>query len=472
MTVKTSLRQALGAVTVLVLAAGCVDQGPVAPTQDLPLPELSAITGDGSLDHVLVVAGGAAASDDLVAAIEAAGGSVSHRHDVIGVLKVSGLTDEAATSIRGRADVDAIDRDVILRWIPSVDEFGLQQVDGPSAETDQSGAAFFATYQWNMRQIQADDAWLASPQGAGALVCVLDSGVDPGHLDLDGKVNLGVSTSFVPSEPFIDDLNFHGTFVSALVSSNGIGTASVAPDADLCAVKVLDQTGSGSFAWLIDGIIHAADAGADVINMSLGAHVLRSESSALIKALQAAIAYAVGQGTLPVASAGNAAVNLDDFPGIAHIPSQLSGVLSVGATAPVNQMNFDAIASYSNFGKRGVDVAAPGGDLVTGGVVMDLILSACSQFVCGNTVTYVFSAGTSFAAPHATGQGAVLESNIAGDQGAQELQNCIRFNADKLDGLFISPFYGSGRINVLRSVLKPTCRGDVDGGDDGGGTPL
>ncbi len=303
-------------------------------------------------------------------------------------------------------------------------------------------------------------------------MCVLDSGVDPGHLDTSGKVNLGVSTSFVSSEPFIEDLNFHGTFVSALVSSNGIGTASVAPDADLCAVKVLDQTGSGSFGWLIDGIVHAADVGADVINMSLGAHVLRSEASALIKALQAAITYANLQGTLVVAAAGNAGVNLDDFPGIAHIPSQLGGVLSVGATAPVNQMNFDALASYTNYGKRGVDVAAPGGDLVEGGVLMDLILSACSQFVCGNTVTYVFGAGTSFAAPHAAGQGAVLESNLVGDQGAQELQNCIRNNADKLDGLFISPFYGSGRINVLRSVLKPTCRDQAgDGGGGGGGDP-
>ena len=471
MKVNPALRQALGAVTVLVLAAGCVDQAPVDPAGSLPLPELSALT-DGDLDHVLVVAGGAAASADLVAAIEAAGGSVSHRHDAIGVLSVAGLSDEAAAGIRGRGDVFGIDRDVMLRWIPSVEEFGLQQIEGPSAETDQSGAQFFAQYQWNMRQIDADDAWLNSPQGAGALVCVLDSGVDPGHLDLNGKINLAISTSFVPSEPFVEDFNFHGTFVSALVSSNGIAMASVAPDADLCAVKVLDVTGSGAFDWVIDGIVHAADVGADVINMSLGALVLKSQASALIEALQAAVTYANQQGTLVVASAGNAAINLDDFPGIAHLPSQLSGVLSVGATAPVNQMNFDALASYTNFGKHGVDVAAPGGDLVTGGVIEDLILSACSQFVCGATNIYVFSAGTSFSAPHVTGHGAVVESNIAGDQGAQQLQNCIRDNADKLDGLFISPFYGSGRINVLRSVLKPTCRGTAGGGGGGGGDPI
>ncbi len=473
MKVHPSLRRCLGTVAALVLvAAGCVERAPVAPGDDVAqLPPLSALAGGDDLGHVLLAANGAAPTADLIAAIEAAGGTVRHRHDIAGVLEIDGLSDAAAAGIRQRTDVAGIDRDVILRWVPSAEEFGLRQIEGPSAETDQSGAAFFAAFQWNMRQVEADDAWLNSPQGAGALVCVLDSGVDPGQLDLNGKVNLAVSTSFVPTEPFIEDLFFHGTFVSALVSSNGIAMASVAPDADLCAVKVLDLTGSGAFSWVIDGIIHAADVGADVINMSLGAHVLRSESAALIDALQAAIAYANNQGTLVVASAGNAGVNLDDFPGIFHIPSQLSGVLSVGATAPVNQMNFDALASYSNFGKSGVDVAAPGGDFVEGGVFEDLILSACSQFVCGAPNFYVFAAGTSFSSPHAAGQGAVLESNMAGDQGAAVLQNCIRSNADKLDGLFISPIYGSGRINVLRSVLKPSCRGSAGGGG-GGGDPI
>jgi thermitase len=99
--------------------------------------------------------------------------------------------------------------------------------------------------QWNIRQIRADDAWLRTPQGSGALVCVLDTGVDPDHIDLAGKVDLGKSVSFVPGESILDFF-FHGTAVASIITSNGIGVASVAPDARLCAVKVLDRNGFGT----------------------------------------------------------------------------------------------------------------------------------------------------------------------------------------------------------------------------------
>ena len=92
-----------------------------------------------------------------------------------------------------------------------------------------------------MRVIRASNAWLLNDgHGKGTLVCDLDSGVDPTHLDLAGKVDLGVSTSMVATEPDIIDYNGHGTFVSSQITTNGIGMASVAPLATLCQVKVLE----------------------------------------------------------------------------------------------------------------------------------------------------------------------------------------------------------------------------------------
>src|SRR5437773_2477430 len=61
--------------------------------------------------------------------------------------------------------------------------------------TNQSGASFFNSFQWGIKIIQAPAAWAASPGGSGQRVCVLDTGVDPGHLDTNGKVDLAVSVN-------------------------------------------------------------------------------------------------------------------------------------------------------------------------------------------------------------------------------------------------------------------------------------
>ena len=126
--------------------------------------------------------------------------------------------------------------------------------------------------QWNMNVIRAPAAWQATPAGQGRLVRILDTGVDPDHIDLSGRIAFGKSTSFVAAEPTIQDFNTHGTFVSSIVSSNGVRIASVASDAPLCAIKVLGPNGSGSFGSVIDGILFAANEGADASAVSTTFH--------------------------------------------------------------------------------------------------------------------------------------------------------------------------------------------------------
>ena len=137
--------------------------------------------------------------------------------------------------------------------------------------------------QWGLDQIHAEAAWPATT-GAGVVVAVVDSGVDLTHPDL--QANLVPGATFIECGPNpcgngdwkgpdgVGQANdAHGSHVSgiiAAVTNNGIGVAGVAPDAKIMPIKALED-GSGSFEDIAAGIRYAADHGADVINMSIGA---------------------------------------------------------------------------------------------------------------------------------------------------------------------------------------------------------
>ena len=244
----------------------------------------------------------------------------------------------------------------------------------------------------------------------------------------------------------------------------------VAPDATLIAVKVLNCTGSGSFADIIAGILHATSVNADVINMSLSAYFPKNLPTArqLVAALNRATNFANRNGVLVVASAGNGnpltglGINLDADKNFTHIPSQSANVLSVGATGPINQANFDQLAVYTNFGVSGVDVMAPGGNRQFGGPSLDGIRSVCSTFsifffpTCTNFpfLNLVGGNGTSFAAPHAAGTAAVVKSDFPNKKPAQ-LEHCIFKGADDLGRKGTDNQYSHGRINVVGAAA---CR--------------
>lgn len=453
-----------------------------------PMPEFQTSL-ERSTTHVFVLTEEDEPSDELLAEIDRRGGAVLRSFDAFGVLTVRGLLDEDASELASRRDIDGIDRDLMIQWTPSFDETIEQTIEGPDSESDQSGAFYFARgMQWNMTQIDADDAWLASGQGAGTVVAVLDGGVDPFHIDLAGKVTASSVSVLTPGTspcgPFDEttffDLNFHGTFVAGLIASNGLAMGSVAPDASIMGVKVLNCGGSGSFADIIAGIEYAASSGADVINMSLGAYFSKKAPGAksLIKALKRAVNYADRRGTLVVASAGNDGINLDEDGDFIHVPSEINKVVSVGATAPIAQMDFDMLASYTNYGRSGVDLMAPGGDLTPEGICgfapiyrCDLVLSAFTSFVAPGTNWYILSAGTSFAAPHVAGAGAVvLSSGVIeddeddGDERTEELRECLIEGADDLGKRGRDVMYSHGRLNVVGAVA---CDDDDDDDDEG-----
>jgi lantibiotic leader peptide-processing serine protease len=457
---------ALGSLTGIALViAGCSDRDALAPSHSNRTPafELSPATPTPESRLVVTLAG--PEPSDFAAAVQALGGQVERRHPEISLVTVTGLGDAGAAALAARPGVMSVDRDLTAQWIPGPEQLTQQVADDDATAvalqgTDESGAQFFAL-QWNMQVISAQAAWQATPAGNGRLVCVLDTGVDPDHIELAGRVAVDKSTSFVAAEPTIQDFNTHGTFVSSIISSNGIRIASVASDARLCAVKVLNAKGSGSFADVIAGILFAASEGADVINMSLGAYVDVRQPGVhgLQLALQRAVDFATQRGVVVVVAAGNGATNLDtDPPNLIELPAELAHVISVGATAPFNQQNFDMLASYSNFGgDDGIGLVAPGGDLLKGGNLFDLVLGACSHtataFACSNKRTLLLGAGTSFATPHVSGAAAVVASALAQGAVPGRVAACLLQGADNVGPHAI---FGAGRLDVAAAAR---CQG-------------
>jgi subtilisin family serine protease len=458
-------------VTFALFAVACTSDRPspsapaMADASAAMATSLAAVNADR---HIIQLRPGASV-DAMAARVLSMGGRVERTHAGMGLVITHGLSAASASTIRSSSDVLHMTSDRTVQWIPSnaAHHLGASQAKVATSRVphvDQSGAEFFP-FQWNLPVIHANAAWLVTREGSNPMVCDLDTGVDPTHIDLVGKINLAVSTSFVATEPDILDRNTHGTYVSALISSNGIGMASVAPETELCQVKVLDQTGSGSFGDVISGVIYAADVNTDVINMSLGA-VLSPRDTGVIQLaemFQAAVDYALRHGVTIAAAAGNDADNLAAVDSIV-LPAELFGVLSVGATAPTGQQNFDQIASYSDFGFPGTTLFAPGGDFQpqNGGVVQDLILSACSSFAvhllpaidCTNHETYIFDDGTSAASPHVAGEAAILKSDVhRTDHSRPDILTpaCIINGTDRIltGGRYPDPLYGFGRIDII-----------------------
>ncbi len=219
--------------------------------------------------------------------------------------------------------------------------------------------------------------------GAGVTVAVLDTGTDPTHPALSGRVAGGYDYIDDDNDPnemagqldsnnngIVDEAYGHGTFVAGLVSM-------VAPDASIMPMRVLDSDGSGSIFLVAQAIVDAVDHGAGVINVSMGTAQKLSS-----KVIEDAVKYAKDRNVMLVAAAGNDASNVRQY------PAQDKDVLSVTSVDDADQLSI--FACWGDW----VDVAAPG-DRVLGPVPGG---------------RYAWWAGTSMATPQVAGQVALIRS--------------------------------------------------------------
>jgi len=433
------------------LATGTQIQAHLAQSYSAAIPETA--------QHIFVLHG--RVPDDFASRVSAHGGYVVSSLGEIGVIVTRGLSEDDANDIAGS---DSVTRDYIGQWIPRGETPQLATSVSPTEGTTNTGSPFEALYlplQWDMRQIHAPEAWSSGRRGVRDVrVAILDTGLDPDHVDQRGSIDEGRSTAFVSSTsgpPSWADDNLHGTFVGGIVTSNNIGTAGVAPNVTLIAVKVLDAAGTGSIGSVIAGIYYATNVGAQVINLSLGFELPKNAPGAatILSAMNRALNYAHSRGALVVSAAGNEGMDLQHDENVIQLPCEAGPQLCVSATA-----NGDIFASYSNFGTGAIDVAAPGGDGPRSEATW--IYGLCSSravdprlAACKDGKQYIFLEGSSAAAPHVSGLAAYLDSQYAGQLSVSQLKAQIRKSADDLGKPGADPQYGDGRINVANALKAP-----------------
>jgi thermitase len=271
---------------------------------------------------------------------------------------------------------------------------------------------YFSSRQYGPQKIQAPQAWDIA-EGSGVKIAIVDTGVQSNHPDLAGKVVGG--WDFVDNDSTPQDGNGHGTHcagIAAAVTNNSTGIAGTAPKASILAVRVLDNSGSGTWTAVANGITYAADQGAKVISLSLGGTVGNS-------GLQQAVNYAWNKGSVVVAAAGNAGNTAPNY------PAYYSNAIAVAST----DQN-DNKSSFSTYGSW-VDVAAPGSSI----------------YSTYPTSTYASLSGTSMATPHVAGVAGLLASQ---GRSASNIRAAIENTADKISGT--GTYWAKGRVNAYKAV--------------------
>lgn len=396
-TVALKVTAAACAVTATTTAAllGATSAGAAEPAQGTVLGLNAEGAVAGSYIVVLDEQTTAAAKKDLA---QEYGGKLSRSYGAaLDGFAADGLSETEAKRLAADPAVGAVVANRTFRATATQDNppsWGLDRVD----QADTAGDSKY-TYP--------DRA------GEGVTAYVIDTGVRITHKDFEGRARHGYDA--VDNDDTADDGNGHGTHVAATVAGAAHG---VAKKADIVAVRVLDDNGSGTTEQVIAGIdwVTQNHKGPSVANMSLG--------GAADPALDAAVQKAIASGVTFAVAAGNESADAGQ-----GSPARVPEALTVASST-----KDDAQSDFSNFGAA-VDLYAPGSD----------ITSAWNNSDEGTRTI----SGTSMASPHVAGAAAVyLAGHPDADPAAVASALTGGATADKIS----NP--GSGTPNKLLKITE------------------
>ncbi|SDG45999.1 Peptidase inhibitor I9 [Lentzea fradiae] len=278
------------------------------------------------------------------------GGQVGHVYDAVFRGFSVKMNDTQARRLAADPSVDYVERDQVVR-------VQATQTNPPSWGLDRI----------DQRNLPLDQRYTHNSTGSGVNAYIIDTGVRITHRDFGGRARNGYD--FVDNDSVAQDGNGHGTHVAGTVAGTSYG---VAKQANIIAVRVLNNSGSGTTAGVVAGINWVASNHVKpaVANMSLGGSASSSLDSAVRGAITRGVTFAV--------AAGNSNANAANTS-----PARVTEALTVGSTERT-----DARSSFSNYGSV-VDVFAPGRDIT-------------SAWHTSDTATNTIS-GTSMASPHVAG---------------------------------------------------------------------
>ncbi|MCT7353595.1 S8 family peptidase [Streptomyces sp. 15-116A] len=297
-----------------------------------------------------------ASADDKKDLAREYGGKLSRAYgSAVNGFAATGLTDAEAKRLAGDPAVGSVVANRTLHTTATQDNppsWGLDRVD----QADTAGDSKYS---------YPDQA------GEGVTAYVIDTGVRVTHKDFEGRAKHGFDA--IDNDDTADDGNGHGTHVAATIAGAAHG---VAKKANIVAVRVLDDNGSGTTEQVIAGIdwVTKNHKGPSVANMSLGGAADPALDAAVSKAIASGVTFAVAAGNESADAGGGS-------------PARVPEALTVASST-----KDDAQSDFSNFGSA-VDIYAPGSD----------ITSAWNDSDDGTKTI----SGTSMASPHVAGAAAV-----------------------------------------------------------------
>ncbi|MFF3729141.1 S8 family serine peptidase [Streptomyces sp. NPDC002476] len=293
------------------------------------------------------------------------------------------------------------------------------------------------TLDQSVPQIGAPEAWAADYDGTGTKVAILDTGVDPDHPDVAGRVK---KTQNFTDDPDAVDHHGHGTHVASTIAGSGAASGGrlkgVAPGADLYIGKVLNTAGSGSESMVIAGMEWAAAQGADVISMSLGG---AAGSDGTDPISQAVNQLTESSGSLFVVAAGNTGPGK----GTVGSPGAAEDALTVGAVNKQDQLaNFSSRGPLKEIFAVKPEITAPG---------VGIVAARAAGTTMGTPVdaNYTAANGTSMATPHVSGAAAILVQRHP-DWSADRLKQVLVSTAKQ--GSYNAYQGGNGRVDVPKAI--------------------
>jgi len=413
----------------------------------------------------VVVFSGKRIPNNAAQQIEKAGGELVKTLDVVGIGIAISTNPDFAKSLRGVRGVHSVG----VERYHTLPDTEIYKVDNGPTATD----SYYELYQWDIRRVRADQAWNITTGSHDTVVAILDTGIAWNHPDLAPNVIYNNNYyAFTPNTPY-PSWHWHGTHVAGTVAAafNGGAAVGVGPDLGLANYNVFEPYGGGVVAFdiaLWEAMLDVADQGFDVINMSLGGYIVRSDSPedvAVWTAWNRVADYVTRRGVTIVASAGNADVDLNGP--LDHVPSDVTGIICTGATGirpdPIYPQNdpYDVRAFYSNYGAP-VTLVAPGGDLGPDGTpypfpaVYYLVFSTdvYPDPTCAATAScpigYAWAGGTSQAAPHVAGVAGLLK-DLKPRLTPRQVTAILKQTAEKLGS---RQQFGHGMVDAEAAVNK------------------